>query len=375
MVVAQFWPIVGGAENQARRLAAQLRRDGVEVEVWTGRWSRDARPVEEVDDVLVRRLGPGLALRPVRLRRWLFALALFSALLRRGGGFDVFHVHQVLYPAFVAALAGRLLGKPVLARISSTGSTGDLDQAARGGVGLQRFLTRRLLSRIVAVNRQAERDCLAHGYRPQQVVRIPNGVAADATPVRAPGRELRALYVGGLRREKRLEVLLAAWEQAGSPGTLALVGEGRERARLEARAARSGGVVFAGAADDVRPFYAQADTFVLSSDAEGMSNALLEAMAASCACVATHVGGNVDLLDPDSDVVPDPGSFRHGRAGLLVRVGDAAGLAAALRRLADDPPLRAGLGAAARERCHEGFLLEDVARRYEDLYRDLVGAR
>lgn len=374
MIVAQFWPIVGGAETQARRLAAELRRQGTHVEIWTGRWSRGVPAREEIDGVPVRRLGPGLALQPIRLRRWLFLVLLFAELLRRGREFDVFHTHQLLYPAFAAAVAGRMLRRPAIARISSTGSTSDLVMSARGGLGLQRALLRKYLTRVVAVNRAAERECLESGYRPEQIVRIPNGLPGDfaSTGTRTSAESVRVLYVGGLRPEKRIELLLEAWRLAEIPGTLTLAGDGSERARLDAQGAALPGVRFLGHVADAQTLYSEADVFVLSSDAEGMSNALLEAMASGCACVATHVGGNIDALGAENG--PPPAGFAVTPAGLLVRVGDAAGLAAALRRLATDPPFRAALGEAAARRCRSEFSLAGVAERYRRLYEELASA-
>jgi glycosyltransferase involved in cell wall biosynthesis len=102
-----------------------------------------------------------------------------------------------------------------------------------------------------------------------------------------------------------------------------------------------------------------------------MSNALLEAMAAGCACVATFVGGNVDLLGPEQTAEPPVGTYLRGSAGLLVSPGDVAALAAALRDLSGDPALRGALGDAAHRRCLESHAIGEVARRYSDLYRAL----
>jgi glycosyltransferase involved in cell wall biosynthesis len=98
------------------------------------------------------------------------------------------------------------------------------------------------------------------------------------------------------------------------------------------------------------------DIFVLPSHQEGFSNALLEAMAASLAVIATAVGGNIDaMVDNES--------------GLLVRPRDISALAAALARLASDGDLRRRLGQAARWRVQQRFTLERCVDRYEKLYR------
>jgi glycosyltransferase involved in cell wall biosynthesis len=370
MLVAQFWPLVGGAENQARRLAAELHRQGASVEVWTGRWDSSWPSETTFDGVPVRRIGAAWPPSLRRLRRWLFMASLWRALRRDARRFDVIHVHQVLYPAFVAAVAGWRRGVPCLARISSTGSTSDLRMAAQGGVGIQRAVTRRLLTRIVAVNARAEAECLDAGYRRDQVLRIPNGVAIGAVPPARPLRErVTILYLGGLRAEKRVEDILLAWTAAGRPGRLRVAGDGPQRERLHAMAA--GSVEFLGEVEDPSDLLRDADVFVLASSAEGMSNALLEAMAAGCACIATFVGGNIDLLGPEQAAEPPAGTYLRGSAGLLVPAGDVAALAAALRDLSADPALCRALGEAAYQRCRQTYAIGDVARTYLDLYRAL----
>lgn len=372
MLVAQFWPIVGGAETQARRLAAELRRQGASVEVWTGRWNSSWPREAVLDGVPVRRIGAAWPRSLLRVRRWLFMASLLRALLREARRFDVIHVHQVLYPAFVAAVAGWRRGVPCLARISSTGSTSDMRMAAHGGVGIQRAVTRRLLTRIVAVNARAEAECLDAGYRRDQVVRIPNGVAVGPLPpARIEHERVTILYLGGLRAEKRVEDILQAWTEGGRPGRLRVAGDGPHRERLEAMAA--GSVEFLGEVEDPSALLRDADVFVLASTAEGMSNALLEAMAAGCACVATFVGGNVDLLGPEQAAEPPPGTYIRGSAGLIVPAGDVAALAVALRDLSGDPALRRALGEAAYRRCRQAYAIGDVARTYLDLYRELCG--
>jgi 2-deoxystreptamine N-acetyl-D-glucosaminyltransferase/2-deoxystreptamine glucosyltransferase len=105
-----------------------------------------------------------------------------------------------------------------------------------------------------------------------------------------------------------------------------------------------------------------------------MSNALIEAMTAGCACVATHVGGNVDCLAPGASE-PSPGAVLEGPYGWLVRRGDVEALALALRRLADDPRLRVRLGIAARERASSEYSMPRVAAAYADLASRLMKER
>jgi glycosyltransferase involved in cell wall biosynthesis len=101
-------------------------------------------------------------------------------------------------------------------------------------------------------------------------------------------------------------------------------------------------VAFLGLRDDIAAILAGTNIFVLPSYSEGLSNALMEAMASGCACIASDVGGNTFLI-------------RNGISGFLFPAGDREALAAHIRRLIDDPAKRASLGEAARKRIEEAF--------------------
>jgi glycosyltransferase involved in cell wall biosynthesis len=141
-----------------------------------------------------------------------------------------------------------------------------------------------------------------------------------------------------------------------------VVGDGPERAQLEALAGQLGladRVHLAGHQQDVRPWLAALDVLVLSSDWEGMPNALLEAMAAGLPIVATAVGGV-------PEVVVD------GATGLLVPPGDPSALAEAITRLLRDPDLRRTMGQAGRARVERRFSINETVRLTEELYATLL---
>jgi len=159
-----------------------------------------------------------------------------------------------------------------------------------------------------------------------------------------------ATSVARLVPQKGLDVLLEAWAQgmAGRGASLWLAGDGPARGALEAQAARIGlgeGVRLLGRRDDVPDVLAATDVFVLASRQETTPIALLEAMAAGCACVATDVGDCRAML-------------ADGAAGRIVAPGDVPALAAVLREVTADGALRDRLGRAARERAR---LFSDVS--------------
>jgi len=148
--------------------------------------------------------------------------------------------------------------------------------------------------------------------------------------------------VGRLEQRKGQDVLLAAVERlkARRPAPqLLVVGDGPTAGDLRKRAEALGVtklVRFTGTLDDVRPALAAIDVFTLPSREEGMSNALMEAMAAAKPIVATDVGGNGEVLE-------------RGRLGVLVPSDDALALADGVAALLDDPARAAALGGAARD--------------------------
>jgi glycosyltransferase involved in cell wall biosynthesis len=149
-----------------------------------------------------------------------------------------------------------------------------------------------------------------------------------------------------------------------SPGCLRLqlIGEGPERVALEAHAERlglAGCVQLCGLTADVGERLRAADLFVLPSRAEGLSNALLEAMAHGLPVVVSDVPGNVDVVDDGVD-------------GLVSPVGDPAALADRLEQLVADEPLRRRLGTAARAKIEAVYDLELVVDSYEALYATLT---
>ena len=172
----------------------------------------------------------------------------------------------------------------------------------------------------------------------------------------------RLVTVGRLDPIKDQATMLRAVRMAADriPGLrLDIVGDGPSRQDLEAlRAALGldGRVTFLGYHADVAPLLSAADAFVLSSISEGVSIALLEAMASGLPAIATDVGGN-------REVIVD------GVTGVLTPAGSAEALAEAIVRLESDPAVLERMGLASRRRVEEEFNLHRVVARYEALYR------
>ena len=374
-ITGQFRPLIGGTEVQAARLAGEWAARGHHVEIWTRRLEADHPREEREGGAWVRRLGwasRARVFRMPRLEKIQFSLVLLARLVARKNAYDVVIVQQALYPAVVAALASWLAEQPLVVRVASTGVTSDFESwgvLTNPVLGLFRHATRAL----IVMNRQGVSEARSLGFSPDRIHRIPNGLEPGGSPPpRARTRPPRVAYVGAFRTEKRVDLLLRAWSLAGAPGELLLAGDGSLRVSLETLAGQLNiAPVFLGNVTDPRLLLRDADIFVLASDAEGMSNALLEAMAEGCACLATFVGGNVDCLAPEDHAAPGPGEIVKGSAGWLVGCGDEKAMAAALKTLCCDADLRDTLGQAARAKILADHSLEQTANEYLGIFESL----
>ncbi len=285
--------------------------------------------------------------------------------------YDLVHTHQGLWEAIATGL-GRdwLNGAPVLVQPASAGYFGEAEEMARtkGFPILRRLAVRN--RHFAAISAEIERQWRALGVPAERIVRMASGVDAShfrpgpCTVEAALPPRSRVIFTGRLHPQKNLDVLLDIWPDltARTGASLVLIGDGSERPRLEQKARALGvarHVAFLGPQADPAEWLRGADVFVLPSVAEGMSNSLLEAMATGLPCLASAIGGNTDLIEPERD-------------GLLIPPDDRDGWRAALLRVLEDPDQAQRLGAAARRRVETEFALPVVVDRYLSLYRRLL---
>lgn len=200
----------------------------------------------------------------------------------------------------------------------------------------------------------------------------PNGVDTDyfdrsALPAWAPPSKERftCVTVASLTPAKNPLGLIEVARLVGAQVHFVWVGDGPLKEEFARRIAESGlteSFTLAGRLDDVRPVLARADVFVLPSMTEAAPVCVLEAMAMRLPVIATWTG---DL----DDTVGASGS------GILVEPGDAAGLAAAIQRLRQEPALGRTMGVKGRAAVVERFSLERMLDRYQAGYARLCRAR
>ena len=363
-LLVELFDATGGKERSSRLLAAELARAGARVTVLTTVFSETSDLAPRVE-----RVSPELTI--VRFpwpTGWHYTLAELSFyaraglwLLRHASSWREIHGVSAATCGSLAVLLGRLLGRRSVVRLACSGPPGDMAHVARHPA---RRLVASLLGSASAVacpSQEIAREVLAAAPR-ARVRWVPNGVdaslfhpleagspAPDASPV--------VLAVVRFRPEKNVPRLLDAWalvEKAHPGARLWLAGDGDELPRAKDRAFHLGlaRVEFLGTRKDVPELLRKATLFVHASDAEGLSNALLEAMASGLPCVATAIEANREAL---------------GDTGLLVE-GEPRAIAQGLLDLLNDPGKARALGSAARTRVLGELGLEGMVGRYAGIY-------
>jgi glycosyltransferase involved in cell wall biosynthesis len=290
--------------------------------------------------------------------------------------FDLIHAHTLTPDGWAACLTGPRFGVPVVCSIRGS----DLNlypQESRVAHRATRYVLRNC-NAIVAVSgalAERAREFCPHGAAPRVIY---NGVNTDCFARPTDRDALRAtlglprdkrivLFVGQCAADKGVPELVEVFSRlrADDPGLhLVLVGNGEllDSVRAQGRARfGSEGLTAPGQVphERVAAYCRASDVFVFPSHAEGMPNALLEAMACGLPCVATRVGG-----------IPE--AVEDGVSGLLVPAKDPKALHRALGALLSDPEACARLGNAAAQKIASCFSWTHNAEMQLALYRHLL---
>lgn len=345
--------IRGGTEGQCARVALQFpthrvavfRREGLFLDAL----DQQLGPIHEIRIQKIKSLRTGREIK--RLRD-----AICS------GGFACVHAWDADAAVF-GAWAARWAGVPL---ITSRRDMGDIY------AGWKRFLMHRadLQARTVVVNASAiQQRRIAEGIPADRIVCIPNILdldefdrlaKSDGGPELPPGHWIA--LVARLDPEKDIRTAIRAFAQLPASQAdwgLAIAGEGDERSALQREADSAGvgrRVVFLGDTPEIPALLKQCELGLLTPNAnEGLSNTILEYMAAGLPVIATDCGGNRELVIENKN-------------GFIVPIGDVQAVAQAISQLISDSRLRYQMGQAGRQTVQHRHRPETIAQQFARLY-------
>ncbi|MCS6858738.1 MAG: glycosyltransferase family 4 protein [Abditibacteriales bacterium] len=343
---------IGGAETYFLRLVDSLRAAGHRVLVVT---KRDTPLRRELD-------GRDVELYPWVTHGKLDPLTLWKLcrLIRREK-VDVINTHLTT-ASFLGSLAGRLMGVPVVARVPAT----------------EHKTFFQLAHYLIAVSEGVKQHLVAQGVRAEKIHVLYNGIDLDRYAHPLPSAEAKARLglpanartvgiVASLTERKGHRFLLHALKriepQVGEVHAL-FAGEGDQEDALRRLAASLGlseRVHFLGFRQDVVEVVSACDAFVLPSLKEGLSNAVMEAMALRRPVIVTNIAGMPELV-------------RDGETGLLVPPADVGALADALRRVLSDAAFAERLARNGRRFLEQHFDQQARLAEVEQFFQQVVKA-
>jgi glycosyltransferase involved in cell wall biosynthesis len=372
LIASKPWPVlllarelgIGGIERDVAKLAITLDRNVFQPHV--GCFRAGGFRFTELQDA-------GIPIVEFPVRSFLSSSSVRAARIFcdyiRHHRICLVHSYDVPTTAFLVPVA-KLCRTPIV--ISSQLGYRDLFSAP-----LRRILrvTDRLVDRI-HVNCEAMRRHLIEdeGVRADRVYLCYNGVDTHIfypaeQPKPAPLAQAGIVIgtVCALRPEKRVDLLLDAFSRIRhlrSDAKLLIVGSGLLLHDLQTKAGAlgiAGDCVFQPATRDVSRWMRAIDVFVLPSDSEAFSNALLESMASGCCPIGSRVGGTPELIE-------------HGRRGFLFEPGNVQELAQILELVITDEACRKAMAEAAAAFAHHQLSIERAAARMGSLYSSLLNA-
>ena len=359
MVIPSFFPLVGGAEKQVSGLVKALGKISCESTILT-RLLPNTLKFEEIDGGSVVRLK-------TTKNKIVFLLKLSFFLLKNRNLFDVIHVHTLNSPAIISSLMGRLLGIPIIIKVTRSGRGSQLASYHFSHKGrLYFYFLRKLSTRFIAITEDVKEELLSSGVGPKKIIQIPNGVNLPNLGSLKKNKNAGCIfvYVGRLIARKRVDWLIKAFSKStvSSNDRLIIIGSGNEMdslKKLTFKLKKNHCIEFMGelSHEDVLKALLASNVFILPSNSEGMSNSLLEGMASKNTVIAANIPANRSLI-------------KNNENGLLFSTFKE--LTEHLNEVSRSDKLQAKLSSNANQHVHENYSFDLISRRYKKAYNLLI---
>ena len=368
----------GGIQKNSRLLLKELNRRGVATYACVRNYHGLPR-TEQIEGTIFHRspvFGGGLAINGV-----LYFATTFLWLVRNRHRYDVIHCQQMFGPTMVAAVASFFLDKPILTRVTTIGELGEVKQIREMPFSRLRLSLIKRVSAWAALTSEMKKELVGLGIEPNRIRVINNSTDIPSEHGYEPkikarlrrelglGPEKIGIFVGRLSDEKNLDVLIRAWKDVRAKfegARLLILGAGGAYRNVEAwlrdlveELGLAKSVQFLGHVDRAKDYVLASDVFILPSRTEGMSNALVEALACGAGIVATDIPGNTELCTDRENA-------------LVVPVGDVVATSAAIEEILASPMLAERLGKAARRTAEDRLSVDRMVSAYVDAYQSIL---
>ncbi|MDA7587013.1 glycosyltransferase [Alphaproteobacteria bacterium] len=301
----------------------------------------------------------------------ILAFKLFWVLWLNRKKYDVLHAHTFSDIGLLGVFLGNIFGYASTVKMPNVGNFGVLS-LKKTLFGFLRILILKTSDSVVALSTESVQELLKVGYPKSKIILTPNGVKIHprnpfVNPRTTDKKIIKVGFLGRLMPQKNIGLLIRALhriekEIGAGLFQLVLAGEGplkNELIQMASEMDSQNKVSFLGHVEKVENFLCDIDVLVLPSNAEGNSNAVLEAMAFGLPVVATRVGGTETLLGPDN-------------CHVLFEPNDLDGLVTILKRSLEYPDFWRLEGAKNYDRVNKFFNITEVSKFYVQAYSTLV---
>lgn len=329
---------------------------------------------------------------PDILKKFFYPAALFFYLIFNWKKFDVLHIHGAYWMNFGAVMAAKLLGKPIIIKLSMFGEDDPLtiikEKFRLHGFGILPYLSLKLATKIICISRELSKAYHKSQFSPKKLAEIPNGVDTNRfKPLAKKGRNSARenlglaetgkiiVFNGSISLRKGIDILLKIWPalfEKYPEAKLLLIGpvdktlvsqkkfvEYAKKMMTKEIFCKS--VILTGLVPQEKlvNYLQVSDIFVLPSRREGLPNSLLEAMACGLPSVATNIGGISDIIV-------------NNISGLLFQKNNKQQFLNHLLTLFEKDELARNMSKTARATTVEKYSISHIALQYKKLYKQLI---
>ena len=364
MLLSRFYPVMGGTEIQAQRLAEEIAKNGYEVFVLTSKLARLAGYEKKGNIEIYRTNASGKG----AISSLSFLLSSVIFLLKNRRKYDLIHVHLASSHAFAAIVIKLLLKKKIILKFGGARATGDIGTSLAKPWGkIKLALIMKYFDTFIVPGKEVFNEIVSAGFPANKTSIIPNGVNTGMfSPVSTddkiilreklhlPYKKYLFAYTGRVEKGKGLEVVLRLWKDVPKNICLVIIGSGALSADLENKFGGNN-IIFTGYRQNIYEYLRACDAFIFPSFGEGLSNALLEAMSCGLPVVANNIPSNGELINNNIN-------------GILIDVSDTQRMKTLIAEIVSNHGKYSKMGNAARRTVEQGYALKIIAGEYIKMY-------